>query len=140
MTKTSSIVITYCSVPRMALLRKTLLEQYSRPRQNGVNAITIREDDRVIEVRMTNGNNEIIIANRNGRAIRFHENAVRVMGRTATGVRGMTLDEDGQDEVVGMICIKDPESLKQLWWYQNKDMVNVLTLKIIAKQTEAVKV
>ena len=87
-----------------------MLEQYSRPRQNGVNAITIREDDRVIEVRMTNGDNEIIIANRNGRAIRFHESAVRVMGRTATGVRGMTLDEDGQDEVVGMICIKDPET------------------------------
>ena len=89
------------------LIKKTLLEQYSRPRQNGVNAITIREDDRVIEVRMTNGNNEIIIANRNGRAIRFHESTVRVMGRTATGVRGITLDEDGQDEVVGMICIKD---------------------------------
>ena len=92
------------------VIKKTLLEQYSRPRQNGVNAITIREDDRVIEVRMTNGDNEIIIANRNGRAIRFHESAVRVMGRTATGVRGMTLDEDGQDEVVGMICIKDPET------------------------------
>ena len=61
----------------------------------------------LIEVRMTNGNNEIIIANRNGRAIRFHEAAVRVMGRTATGVRGITLDNDGQDEVVGMICIKD---------------------------------
>ncbi len=87
-----------------------MLEQYSRPRQNGVNAITIREDDRVIEVRMTNGNNEIIIANRNGRAIRFHEAAVRVMGRTATGVRGITLDNDGQDEVVGMICIKDLET------------------------------
>ena len=75
-----------------------------------MNAITIREDDKVIEVRMTNGNNEIIIANRNGRAIRFHESAVRVMGRTATGVRGMTLDEDGSDEVIGMICIKDPET------------------------------
>ena len=84
-----------------------MLEQYSRPRQNGVNAITIREDDRVIEVRMTNGNNEIVIANRNGRAIRFHESAVRDMGRTATGVRGITLDEDGVDEVIGMICIKD---------------------------------
>ena len=90
------------------VIKKTLLEQYSRPRQNGVNAITIREDDRVIEVRMTNGNNEIVIANRNGRAIRFHESAVREMGRTATGVRGITLDEDGQDEVIGMICIKDP--------------------------------
>ena len=76
-----------------------MLEQYSRPRQNGVNAITIREDDSVIEVRMTNGNNEIIIANRNGRAIRFHEAAVRVMGRTATGVRGITLDNDGQEDV-----------------------------------------
>ena len=72
-----------------------------------MNAITIHEDDSVIEVRMTNGNNEIIIANRNGRAIRFHETAVRVMGRTATGVRGITLDEDGQDHVIGMICIKD---------------------------------
>ena len=92
------------------VIKKTLLEQYSRPRQNGVNAITIREDDRVIEVRMTNGDNEIIIANRNGRAIRFHESTVRCMGRTATGVRGITLDEDGQDEVIGMICIKDPET------------------------------
>lgn len=90
-------------------IKKTCLEQYSRPRQNGVNAINIVDDDRVIEVRMTNGNNEIIIANRNGRAIRFHESAVRVMGRTATGVRGITLDEDGSDEVIGMICIKDPE-------------------------------
>ena len=76
--------------------------------KNGVNAITIREDDKVIEVRMTNGNNEIVIANRNGRAIRFHESAVREMGRNATGVRGITLDDDGQDEVIGMICIKDP--------------------------------
>ena len=90
-------------------IKKTCLEQYSRPRQNGVNAINIVDDDRVIEVRMTNGDNEIIIANRNGRAIRFHESAVRVMGRTATGVRGMQLDEDNQDQVVGMICIKDPD-------------------------------
>lgn len=90
-------------------IKKTCLEQYSRPRQNGVNAINIVDDDRVIEVRMTNGDNEIIIANRNGRAIRFHESAVRVMGRTATGVRGITLDEDGSDEVIGMICIKDPD-------------------------------
>ena len=94
---------------KQGIIKKTCLEQYSRPRQNGVNAINIMEDDRVIEVRMTNGDNEIIIANRNGRAIRFHESAVRVMGRTATGVRGITLDDDGNDEVVGMICIKDPE-------------------------------
>jgi len=101
----NSHYVLFCT--KKGVIKKTLLEQYSRPRQNGVNAITIREDDSVIEVRMTNGNNEIIIANRNGRAIRFHEAAVRVMGRTATGVRGITLDNDGQDEVVGMICIKD---------------------------------
>ena len=104
----NSHYVLFCT--KNGVIKKTLLEQYSRPRQNGVNAITIREDDRVIEVRMTNGNNEIIIANRNGRAIRFHEAAVRVMGRTATGVRGITLDNDGQDEVVGMICIKNLET------------------------------
>lgn len=101
----NSHYVLFCT--KNGVIKKTLLEQYSRPRQNGVNAITIREDDKVIEVRMTNGDNEIIIANRNGRAIRFHESAVRVMGRTATGVRGITLDEDGSDEVVGMVCIKD---------------------------------
>ena len=104
----NSHYVLFCT--KKGVIKKTLLEQYSRPRQNGVNAITIREDDSVIEVRMTNGNNEIIIDNRNGRAIRFHEAAVRVMGRTATGVRGITLDNDGQDEVVGMICIKDLET------------------------------
>ena len=104
----NSHYVLFCT--KKGVIKKTLLEQYSRPRQNGVNAITIREDDSVIEVRMTNGNNEIIIANRNGRAIRFHEAAVRVMGRTATGVRGITLDNDGQDEVIGMVCIKDLET------------------------------
>ena len=104
----NSHYVVFCT--KDGVIKKTLLEQYSRPRQNGVNAITIREDDRVIEVRMTNGDNEIIIANRNGRAIRFHESTVRCMGRTATGVRGITLDEDGQDEVIGMVCVKDPET------------------------------
>ena len=94
---------------KKGLVKKTVLEQYSRPRQNGVNAITIREDDQVIEVRMTDGTNEIILANRNGRAIRFHEENVRPMGRIASGVKGMTLDNDGQDEVVGMVTITDPE-------------------------------
>lgn len=103
----NSHYLLFCT--KKGVIKKTLLEAYSRPRQNGVNAITIREDDQVIDVRMTNGNNHILIANKNGRAIRFHESAVRVMGRTATGVRGMTLDEDGQDEVVGMICVKNPE-------------------------------
>ena len=102
----NSHYVLFCT--KNGVIKKTSLEQYSRPRQNGVNAITIREDDKVIEVRMTNGNNEIVIANRNGRAIRFHESAVREMGRTATGVRGIILDDDGQDEVIGMICIKDP--------------------------------
>ncbi len=102
----NSHYVLFCT--KNGVIKKTSLEQYSRPRQNGVNAITIREDDKVIEVRMTNGNNEIVIANRNGRAIRFHESAVREMGRTATGVRGITLDDDGQDEAIGMICIKDP--------------------------------
>lgn len=75
-----------------------------------MNAITIREDDRVVGVCLTNGEDEIVLANRNGRAIRFNEDAVRAMGRTATGVKGMTLDEhDETDEVVGMICINDPE-------------------------------
>lgn len=92
------------------IIKKTCLEEYSRPRTNGVNAINIQEEDRVISVALTNGTDEIIIANRNGRAIRFNENTVRAMGRTATGVRGIRLDEDGQDEVVGMICVNDPEN------------------------------
>lgn len=104
----NSHYLLFCT--KQGVVKKTLLEAYSRPRQNGVNAITIREDDEVIAVRMTNGDTEVILANRNGRAIRFHESKVRVMGRTATGVRGMTLDEDGADEVVGMICIKDKET------------------------------
>lgn len=91
-------------------VKKTLLEQYSRPRANGVNAITIHEGDKVIDVRMTNGENEILIANRNGRAIHFLEKDVRVMGRTAAGVRGIALDNDGEDMVIGMICIEDKEA------------------------------
>ncbi len=91
------------------IIKKTLLEAYSRPRQNGENAITIREDDEVISVRLTDGKQHIILANRNGRAIRFDENDVRTMGRTATGVKGITLDDDGEDKVIGMICM-EPES------------------------------
>ena len=94
---------------KKGVIKKTRLEAYSRPRANGVNAITIREDDRVIQVRLTTGNSEIIMANREGRAIRFHETTVREMGRTATGVKGMTLDENVDDAVVGMICVNDPE-------------------------------
>ncbi len=94
---------------KKGIIKKTRLEAYSRPRANGVNAITIREDDHVIQVRLTTGNSEIIMANREGRAIRFHESTVREMGRTATGVKGMTLDENVDDTVVGMICVNDPE-------------------------------
>ena len=103
----NSHYLLFCT--KRGVIKKTLLEAYSRPRQNGVNAITLREDDGLIQVCMTNGDNEVLIANRNGRAIRFHESAVREMGRTAAGVRGMTLDEDPTDEVVGMICVKDKE-------------------------------
>lgn len=88
------------------VIKKTCLTEYSRPRTNGVNAININDDDRVISVALTNGTDEIIMANRNGRAIRFSESAVRTMGRNATGVRGMVLD-DGDDEVVGMVCVND---------------------------------
>jgi DNA gyrase subunit A len=99
----NSHYLIFCT--KKGIVKKTSLEAYSRPRQNGVNAITIREDDQLIQVRLTDGNSEIVIANRNGRAIRFHESKVRDMGRTATGVIGMELDEDGEDEVVGMICV-----------------------------------
>ena len=88
------------------VIKKTCLTEYSRPRTNGVNAININDDDRVISVALTNGTDEIIMANRNGRAIRFSESTVRTMGRNATGVRGMVLD-DGDDEIVGMVCVND---------------------------------
>ncbi len=90
-------------------VKKTSLEAYSRPRANGVIAINIAEGDEVVDVRLTNGKNELIMANRNGRAVRFHEDTIRPMGRTATGVRGMKLDE-GDDAVVGMITVNDAES------------------------------
>ena len=89
-------------------VKKTSLEAYSRPRANGVIAINIAEGDEVVDVRLTNGNNELIMANRNGRAVRFDENAIRTMGRTATGVRGMRLDGD-DDAVVGMIVVNDAD-------------------------------
>ena len=98
--------LVFCT--RQGVIKKTKLEAYSRPRQNGVNAITIREDDQVIQVRLTTGDSEIIMANKSGRAIRFHESTVREMGRNATGVRGMTLDGEN-DMVVGMICLNDKE-------------------------------
>ena len=98
----NSHYLLFCT--KQGVVKKTLLEAYSRPRQNGVNAITIRENDSVIQVLLTDGTNEVLLANRNGRAIRFNETKVREMGRTATGVRGMTLDDE-QDEVVGMVVV-----------------------------------
>ncbi|MCI6555401.1 MAG: DNA gyrase subunit A [Prevotella sp.] len=90
-------------------VKKTPLEAYSRPRANGVIAINIADGDEVVDVRLTNGHNELILANRNGRAVRFDEETIRTMGRTATGVRGMRLD-DGDDAVVGMIVVNDSET------------------------------
>lgn len=90
-------------------VKKTCLEAYSRPRANGVNAINILDGDEVVDVRLTNGKNEIILANRNGRAVRFDENAVRSMGRVSTGVRGMRLDGD-DDQVVGMIIVNNADT------------------------------
>ena len=104
----NSHYITFCT--RQGIIKKTLLSDYSRPRANGVNAIKIKEDDTIVSVALTDGTSEIIIATRNGRAIRFPEEKVRAMGRTATGVKGVTLNGD-DDEVVGMICV----------WAQDKD-------------------
>lgn len=89
-------------------VKKTSLEAYSRPRANGVIAINIMEGDEVVDVRLTNGKNELIMADRNGRAVRFHENTVRTMGRVATGVRGMRLS-GADDAVVGMVVVNDPQ-------------------------------
>ena len=90
------------------VVKKTRLTEYSRPRTNGVNAININDDDRVVSVVLTNGTDEIVMANKNGRAIRFNESVVRTMGRNATGVRGMVLDNES-DEIVGMVCVNDAE-------------------------------
>lgn len=96
-------------VTKKGTIKKTSLEAYSRPRQSGINAITIREGDELIEARLTNGNNEVLIALRSGRAIRFNESTVRPMGRNASGVRAITLANDA-DEVIGMICVQDENS------------------------------
>ena len=97
--------IVFCT--KRGQIKKTLLEEYSRPRQGGINAIGINEGDALIEAKLTNGNNEIILAVRSGRAIRFNEKDVRPMGRTAAGVRGIQVADDGKETVVGMVCV-DP--------------------------------
>ncbi|MBQ7945762.1 MAG: DNA gyrase subunit A [Bacteroidales bacterium] len=95
---------------KQGVIKKTALSEYFKSKINGVKAIIIREDDQVIQVSMTDGQSDIVMANRNGRAIRFPEDKVRVMGRVSTGVRGMTLDEDGKDEVIGMIVVEHTEN------------------------------
>jgi len=89
------------------VIKKTSLTAYSRPRTNGINAINVREGDQLLEAKLTNGSNEILLAVKSGRCIRFPEEKVRPMGRTATGVRGITLGSP-TDEVIGMVCIEDP--------------------------------
>ena len=96
--------IVMCS--KQGVIKKTSLEAYSRPRSNGINAITIRDNDELLESKLTNGTNEIVLATSSGRAIRFNESTVRPMGRNASGVRGVSL-ADGNDEVIGMICVED---------------------------------
>jgi DNA gyrase subunit A len=91
---------------KKGIIKKTTLEAYSRPRQNGVNAITIKEGDQLLEARLTNGKSEVMIAVRSGKAIRFNESIVRAIGRTASGVRGITLGHEN-DEVIGMVCVMD---------------------------------
>jgi len=99
----NSNYIIFCT--EKGVVKKTLVEQFSRPRTNGINAITINEGDQLLEVKLTNGKNDIILANTNGRAIRFPEEKVRPMGRSAAGVRGIKLDDDGNDKVIGMVSI-----------------------------------
>ncbi|GAB1405768.1 DNA gyrase subunit A [Lentimicrobium sp.] len=94
---------------KKGVIKKTSLEAYSRPRQNGINAITIREGDELLEARLTDGNNEVLLALRSGRAIRFNESTVRPMGRLASGVKGITL-ANKKDEVIGMICLPDDQA------------------------------
>lgn len=98
--------IMFCT--RKGVIKKTLVEAFSRPRAGGINALTINEGDQLLEARLTNGANEVFIASKSGNAIRFNESAVRAMGRSAAGVRGISLDKNGTDQVVGMVCI-DPE-------------------------------
>ncbi|MFN8305051.1 MAG: DNA gyrase subunit A [Saprospiraceae bacterium] len=100
--------IIFCT--RRGQIKKTLLEEYSRPRQGGINAIGINEGDALIEAKLTNGNNEILLAVQSGRSIRFNESDVRPMGRTAAGVRGIQVDDEGGDAVVGMVCVDPADS------------------------------
>ena len=93
---------------KKGIIKKTCLEQYSRPRQNGIMAITIKEDDELLEARLTTGNSQVMLAVKSGKAIRFPEEKVRAVGRSGSGVRGISFDNDANDEVIGMITIENP--------------------------------
>mgnify|MGYP003293307780 FL=1 len=108
------------------LMKKTTLESYSRPRANGIIALGLREDDRLIRVTLTDGNSQMLVASYNGKVVRFSEDTVRPMGRTATGVRAIKLDEDGQDRVIGMICVEEG----------SKESVLVISEKGFGKRTD----
>jgi len=116
----NSHYIMFCT--RKGLIKKTLLEEYSRPRQGGIAAININEGDALIEARLTNGENEILLAVRNGRSIRFNEKDVRPMGRTTAGVRGIAVDETLQDEVVGMVCVDPKDTVASILVISEKGM------------------
>lgn len=120
---TMSHNLVFCT--KNGVVKKSSLDCYSRPLANGIKAIVIREDDQLIDVALTNGNSEIILADREGRAIRFHESKVRTMGRVSSGVRGMTLGENG-DEVVGMITMKA----------DSKDTIMVVSEKGYGKRSD----
>jgi DNA gyrase subunit A len=100
----NSHYILFCT--KNGVVKKTAVDAFSRPRQGGIIAIDIRDGDRLLEAKLTNGNNQVLIANRNGRTIRFDESKVRAMGRSAAGVAGLEIDEDGSDQVTGMICVE----------------------------------
>ena len=105
MKNTSTTTLSFFALKK-ELSKKTSLEAYSRPRQNGINAITIREGDELLEARLTDGTNEVVLAKKTGRAIRFNESTVRPMGRNASGVMGVRLEGE-DDEVIGMICLQN---------------------------------
>lgn len=112
--------IVFCT--RLGQIKKTLLEEYSRPRQGGINAIGINEGDSLIEAKLTNGKNEIILAVQSGKAIRFNEDDVRSMGRTAAGVRGIRVDDEGGDAVVGMVCVDPADTSTSILVVSEKGM------------------
>ena len=140
---------------KRGLVKKTDVTAYSRPRTNGVNALNIREDDELLEVKLTDGTNHILLATREGKAIRFSEEDVREMGRTATGVRGIKLGDDPQNEVVGMICVEANDIKKVLtiaengigkqteleeYSPQNRGGMGVKTMKVTAKTGQLVAI